>query len=93
MPLFIYLFILLFFSSFQCLGEAVRLRDCGLSRITLFIFCLKFEPAHNKTYNKTCVTNKDSDQPVYPFSTAMVLVHPYLNNPETVKGKCDQRKL
>ena len=24
------------------------------------------EPAHDKTYNKTCVTSKDSDQPVHP---------------------------
>ena len=29
--------------------------------------------AHDKTYNKTCVTSKDSDQSVYPPSTAMVI--------------------
>ena len=23
------------------------------------------KPAHDKTYNKTCVTSKDSDQPVH----------------------------
>ena len=25
----------------------------------------KYEPAHDKTYNKACVTSKDSDQPVH----------------------------
>ena len=25
----------------------------------------RYEPAHKKTYNKTCVTSKDSDQPVH----------------------------
>ena len=30
-----------------------------------FLFVLIFEPAHDKTYNKTCVTSKDSDQPVH----------------------------
>ena len=37
-------------------------------------FC--YEPAHDKTYNKTCVTSKDSDQPVHPPSMPMVLVYP-----------------
>ena len=26
----------------------------------------KSEPGHDKTYNKTCVTSNDSDQPVHP---------------------------
>ena len=26
------------------------------------------DPAHDKTYNKTCATNKDSDQPAHPHS-------------------------
>ena len=32
-----------------------------------FIFCLnkKNEPVHDKAYNKTCATVKDSDQPVH----------------------------
>ena len=29
-----------------------------------------------KTLNKTCVTSKDSDQPVHPSSMVMVLVYP-----------------
>ena len=53
----------------------------------------KNEPAHDKTYNKRCVTRKDSDQPVYPSSMAMVLVHPSLDSPEAVKCTCDQRRL
>ena len=53
---------------------------------------LLFEPAH-KTNNKTCVTSKDSDQPVHPPSMARVLRHPSLENLEAVEGACDQRKL
>ena len=29
------------------------------------VFCLLFEPMHDTIYNKTCVTIKDSDQPVH----------------------------
>ena len=38
---------------------------------------MTFESAHNKTYNKTCVTSKDSDQPDEPVhlpSIAWVLI-------------------
>ena len=31
-----------------------------------------FEPAHAKTYNKTCVTSEDSDQPVHLYSLIRV---------------------
>ena len=51
---------------------------------------VKNEPAHDKTYSKTCVTGKDSDQPVNPPSIARVLVHPSLESPEAVEGTCDQ---
>ena len=47
----------------------------------------------NKTYNKTCVTSKDSNQPVHPSSMARVLVHPSLDSPEAVEGTCVQRRL
>ena len=46
-----------------------------------------------KTYNKTCVTSKDSDQPVRPPSIAKVLVHLSLASPEAVEGTCDQQRL
>ena len=39
-------------------------------------------PALNQTYNKICVTSKDSDQPVHPPSMARVLVYPSLDNRE-----------
>ena len=42
--------------------------------------------AHNKTYNKTCVTFKDSDQPVHLLSMARVLVYPSLDSLEAVEG-------
>ena len=37
-----------------------------------------FEPAHDKTYDNTSVTSKDSDQPAHTLS---------------VEGICDQRKV
>ena len=46
----------------------------------LFLTCFVFEPAHDKTYNKTRVTSKDSGQPVHLPSMARVLVHPCLNS-------------
>ena len=49
--------------------------------------------AHNKTYNKNCVTIKDSDQPVYSPSMARVLVYPSLAGLNAVEGICDQRRL
>ena len=51
------------------------------------------EPAHVKTYNKTCVTSKDLDWPVHPSSMARVILHPSLDNLEAVEGTCDQRRL
>ena len=33
---------------------------------------LIYEPAHDKTYNKTCVTREDSDQPAHPRSLIRV---------------------
>ena len=44
-----------------------------------------YEPAHDKTYNKTCVTSKDSDQPVHPSSMARVLVHPCKDSGQTAR--------
>ena len=38
-----------------------------------------FEPAQDKIYNKTCVTSKDSNQPVPPRSMARVLIYPSLD--------------
>ena len=54
---------------------------------------LLYEPTYDKTYNKKCVTNKDSDQPVHPPSTARALVYPSSDSPEAVEDTCDQRKL
>ena len=47
---------------------------------------LIFESAQDKTYNKTCVTSKDTDQPVHPPSMARVLVYPSLDSQEAVEG-------
>ena len=52
-----------------------------------------FEPVHDETYNKNCVTSKDLDQPVHPPSMARILVYPSLDSLESVDGTCDQQRL
>ena len=48
------------------------------------------EPVHDKTYNKTCVTSKDSDQPAHQhslvriFADRMYLLQ-HLGNPKRDK--------
>ena len=54
---------------------------------------IRVESAHDKTYNKTCVTSKDSDQPVHPPSMARKLVYPSWDSLEAVEDTCDQRRL
>ena len=51
------------------------------------------EPAHEKTYNKTFVISKYSDQPVHPPSMARVIVHLFLDSLEAVQGTCNQQSL
>ena len=36
-----------------------------------FSFLKTYEPANDKTFNKICVTSKDSDPPVHPPSMFM----------------------
>ena len=64
--------------------------DCGLSEVTSFI-----EPAHDKTYNKTCVTSNDSDHPVHPPSVArpLVYMYPSFDSLEAVEDTCGQRRI
>ena len=45
-----------------------------------------------RTTNNTCVTSKDSDQPVHPPSMTRVLVYPTLNSQE-VEGTYNQQRL
>ena len=40
---------------------------CMISTHKIAFWC-KYEPTHDKTYNKTCVTRKDSNQPAHPCS-------------------------
>ena len=56
-----------------------------------FIKILTFEPVYDKTYNKTCVTSKDSGQPAHPPSMARVLAFLSLDSLKTVESTCDQR--
>ena len=57
------------------------------------IYPLSYEPAHDKNYSKTCVTSKDSDQPVHPPSMARVLVYPSLGSLGALEGTCNQWRL
>ena len=58
----------------------------GSAKVRWFLIKLKkkmkstYEPAHNKIYNKTCVTSKDSDQHIHPPSM------------DAVEGTCDKRR-
>ena len=45
---------------------------------------------HNKTYNTTCVTSKDSDQPVHPPSMERVLIYSSSDSQEAVEDTCNQ---
>ena len=70
-------------------GASSVVRDYGIS----WTSSLTFEPVHDKTYNKTCVTSKDSEQPVYLPIMAMLLIYPSLDSPETVEVPSDQQRL
>ena len=49
-------------------------------------FSLTNNRAYDKTYYKTCVTIKDSEQRVHPLSTTTVLVYLSLDSPKAVGG-------
>ena len=50
------------------------------------------EPAHDKTFNKTCVISRVLDQPVCPLSMASIPVYPSLDSLEAVEGMCNQQR-
>ena len=54
---------------------------------------VSYESAHDKSYNKICVTSKDSGQPVHPISMARAHVYSSLDSPEAVEDTGDQRSL
>ena len=62
---------------------------CKYMRVLLSIN----EPVHDKNYNNTRVTVKDSDQLVHPSSMARVLVYPSLDSPMAVEGTSYKRRL
>ena len=65
-------------------------RDC---RIFLGTFAYINKPAHDKTYNKTSVTSKDSYQPVHPLNMTRVLVYSFLGSQRAKEGICDHQRL
>ena len=68
--------------------------DNGTSCISSIIFCAHIScmRAHKKTYKKTGVTSKSSDQPVHPSSIARIRVYPTVDT-LVVESKYDQRRL
>ena len=73
-----------------CLHGEIRKISCGYSFLPGVMYFTQLSQCTTKTYNKTCVTSKDSDQPVHPPSMARVLVHPSLDRTEVVEGTCNQ---
>ena len=85
-------FVLLFHISKPLSGALAGLfRDCSFCWAAEYIHVI--EPAHDRTYNKTCVTSKYLDQPVHPPSMARVLMYPSLDRLEAIKGTYDQARL
>ena len=63
------------FIDFDFTAAGVKCRVAAIKRFLVFYhsaICFLFEPAHDKTYNKTCVTSEDSDQPAHPCSLIRV---------------------
>ena len=60
----------------------------SIAEIRHFIVCMTFQPAHDKTYNKTCVTNKD--RPACTSTQYGKGSWSSLFGPEAVEGTCDQ---
>ena len=54
---------------------------------------ITIDSVRDKIYNKTCVTRKDSDQPVNPTSMARILMDSSLYSLEAVESTDDQRRL
>ena len=50
------------------------------------------EPAHDNSYNKTCVTSKYSDQAVHSPSISSDLAYPSSDSLEAVEGICTQQR-
>ena len=69
--------------AFSCSVQGLEYTTTLTSSLFNFI-----EKIHMSQYSKTCVTSKDSDQPVQPPSVARVLVYPSLDSLETVEGTC-----
>ena len=62
----------------------MQLQITNIGSVRIGVFYLIFEtskwntynePAHDKTYSKTCVASKDSDQTVHPPSMARFLIY------------------
>ena len=62
--------------SFTLLGCLWRTAFPGCDRFLGIRMFISLEPEYDKTYDKTCVASKGSDQPVHPPSMARVLVYP-----------------
>ena len=60
--------------------QSAKSRYCRTGVFTIYLENIIIEPAHDRAYNKTCVTSKDSDQPVHPPSKARVLDYSSLNS-------------
>ena len=69
----------------------VKVKRIVKNRVIIVVF--QYEPAHHKTYDKTCMTSLDSARPVHPPSMPRVLVYLSLDSPDAKDGTCDQGRL
>ena len=60
---------------------------------TLVLDEVLIKPVHDKTYNKTCVTSKESDEPVHQASMTPILIYPSLDSLDAVEGTCNWQRL
>ena len=73
--------------SFEQLGPELQNRHFFQPKSTIFISPRKHlsQRTTKPTYNKACVTSKDSDKPVYPPSMARILFYCSLNSQEAAE--------
>ena len=64
----------------------------GALKINNQMVYMYYEPAHDKTYNMTCMTSKDRSA-LSPSIMARFLVYPSLDSLEAVEGTCYQQRL
>ena len=64
-------------------------RRTGIAKFIVRILKKANKPGHDKTYNKTYVTSKNSNQPIHQSSMSKLLVYSSFGCQEAVEATCD----